>query len=120
MRKLITALIALAALSGTICESFAFTRYTTYDRFGNRTGTVRSIFPGIVSRYDTNGRKTGTYFTNRNYNRYYSPSSTALFPNRVINRTYYYNNRFTNPAMYRYNGGLGGLKSYNRFGQRIR
>lgn len=119
MKKLLTALIALCAIYGTTCETLALTRFTTYDRYGNRTGTVRSVIPGVVSRYDANGRKIGTYITNQSYNNYRYPNYKYIPTNRVINRTYYYNNTY-NPAMYRYNGGLGGLKSYNRFGQRIR
>ncbi|HIS74956.1 TPA: hypothetical protein IAA86_08060 [Candidatus Galligastranaerophilus intestinavium] len=118
MRKLLTAMVALGLVSSSFCTAMAFTNYNTYDRYGNKTGSVRSIFPGIVTRYDANGNKIGTYTTNRNYNnRYYAPSAT--FPNRVYNRTYYYNNGYY-PSSYRYRNGLGGIKSYNRFGQRIR
>ncbi len=120
MKKLLTAIVALCAIYGTVSETFALTRFTTYDRYGNKTGSVRSIIPGIVTRYDANGNKIGTYVNNRAYNyNYRYPNYNYIPTNRVMNRTYYYNNTY-NPAMYRYNRGLGGLKSYNRFGQRIR
>ncbi len=118
MKKLLTSIIALCAISGSVCETFALTRYTTYDRFGNKTGSVRSFYPGIVTRYDANGNKIGTYINNRAYNKYRYPNSTYIPTNSVMNRTYYYNNTY-NPHRYRYNTSLGGLKSYNRFGQRV-
>ena len=119
MKKLLVTIFTLFAMYGMSCESFALTRYTTYDRYGNRTRAVNPVFPNIVTRYDSNGRKIGTYITNRNYNSYRYPTSNYIPTNRVMNRTYYYNNTY-NPAFYRYNGGLGGLKSYDRFGRRIR
>ena len=118
MKKLLTSIITLCAISGSVCETLALTRYTTYDRFGNKTGSVRSIVPGIVTRYDANGNKIGTYVNNRTYNSYRYPNSTYIPRNRVMNRTYYYNNTY-NPYRYRNNTSLGGLKSYNRFGQRV-
>lgn len=115
MKKLLSALVALCAIYGSVGEAFAVKRFTTYTPLTNYYGNYATNYPQTVTRYDANGNRIGTYAINRRY----APQSTYIPTNRVLNRTYYYNNTY-NPAMYRYNGGLGGLKTYNRFGRRIR
>lgn len=119
MRKLLAAIVALCAIYGGISETQAVKRFTTYTPLRNCYGNYNTNYPQVIKRYDTNGRTIGTYINNANYANFNNPNYKYIIPNKVMNRTYYYNNNY-NPAMYRYNGALGGLKSYNRFGQRIR
>ena len=122
MKKLLTGILTISAISIGITDVQALTRFTTYSNYSTPNSTVRTIYPGVANRYDANGRRIGTYITNtngitRSYDRYGRQNGVFIPTNRNINRTYY--NRY-NPNYYKYNGGFGGLKSYNRFGRQIR
>lgn len=68
MEKIVALSLCALLLALSLSEAFSFTR-TTYDRFGNKTGTVKSIIPGLYTKYDLNGNKVGTYYVHRqNYN----------------------------------------------------
>ena len=122
MKKLLMGIMTLTAFSLGLSDVHALSRFTTYTPLNN-SDSLRTYYPGITNRYDRNGRRVGTYVTNsngitRSYDRYGRQSGVFIPANRVNNRASYYN-RY-NPAYYHYNGGFGGLKSYNRFGRRIR
>lgn len=116
MKKLFSLLAIFALIVGFCLEASAYTRYT-YDRYGNKTGSVKSIYPGITSRYDSNGKKIGTYVTNQNgltrgYDRYGRQIGTYATNRNGVTRAYdrygrrygtYYNtpssyNRYSRPA----------------------
>ncbi len=122
MKKLLTGILTITALFIGLCETWALTSFTTYNNYPVQNGTIRTISPNVTNRYDANGRRIGTYVTNplgitRSYDQYGRQNGVYIPTNRNINRSYY--NRY-NPNYYNYNGGFGGLKSYNRFGRRIR
>ena len=119
MKKvIITSLLLLTGLY-SFGNCYANTTFTTYERFNRVYPQTYSNYPRVINKYDSLGNKIGSYVTNRAYNPYRYTNSTYIPTNRVMNRTYYYNNAY-NPMIRRYNNSFGGLKSYNRFGQRIR